>query len=43
VEAVLSVDDRLVDLIDEHIDALRVAPEDSTWIARKLSGEPGAC
>jgi DNA-binding transcriptional LysR family regulator len=42
VEVVLSVDDRLVDLIDEHIDvALRVAHlEDSTLIARKLSENP---
>jgi DNA-binding transcriptional LysR family regulator len=42
VEVVLSVDDRMVDLIAEHIDvAIRVAHlEDSTLVARKLSENP---
>ncbi len=42
VEVALTVDDRLVDLIAEHIDvALRVAHlEDSTLVARKLSENP---
>jgi DNA-binding transcriptional LysR family regulator len=42
VEVTLSVDDRMVDLIAEHIDvALRVAHlEDSTLIARKLCDNP---
>lgn len=42
VEVSLSVDDRMVDLIAEHIDvAIRVAHlEDSTLVARKLSENP---
>ena len=42
VEVALSVDDRMVDLIAEHIDvAIRVAHlEDSTLVARKLSENP---
>ena len=42
VEVALSVDDRMVDLIAEHIDvALRVAHlEDSTLVARKLCDNP---
>lgn len=42
IEVALSVDDRMVDLIAEHIDvALRVAHlEDSTLVARKLSDNP---
>lgn len=42
VEVALSVDDRMVDLIAEHIDvAIRVAHlEDSTLVARKLSANP---
>ena len=42
VEVALSVDDRLVDLIAEHVDvALRVAHlEDSTLVARKLCDNP---
>lgn len=42
IEVSLSVEDRMVDLIAEHIDvALRVAHlEDSTLVARKLSDNP---
>lgn len=42
VEVALSVDDRMVDLISEHIDvAIRVAHlEDSTLVARKLCENP---
>ena len=42
VEVALSVDDRMVDLIAEHIDvAIRVAHlEDSTLVARKLCDNP---
>lgn len=42
VQVSLSVDDRMVDLIAEHIDvAIRVAHlEDSTLVARKLSDNP---
>ena len=42
VEVALSVDDRMVDLIAEHIDvAIRVSHlEDSTLVARKLSENP---
>ena len=42
IEVALSVDDRMVDLIAEHIDvALRVAHlEDSTLVARKLCDNP---
>lgn len=42
VEVVLAVDDRMVDLIAEHIDvAIRVAHlEDSTLVARKLGDNP---
>jgi DNA-binding transcriptional LysR family regulator len=42
LEVVLSVDDRMVDLIAEHVDvAIRVAHlEDSTLVARKLGENP---
>lgn len=42
IEVALSVDDRMVDLIAEHIDvAIRVAHlEDSTLVARKLADNP---